>query len=247
MPKSNVAESAFLQTYDPNQFDRPSVSVDVVVLSPRNGQLWTVMVRRSDYPFKGKWALPGSFVAMNESLDDAAARALADKAGVRDIFLEQLYTFGAVRRDPRMRIISVAYFALVDFGHLMPRINAESMLTSIEVPWTGEDGGAVILSNAEGERLKVAFDHDAIIGMAVQRIRGKLHYTGIAFELLPNEFTLSDVQRIHETILGKRLNKDSFRRSLLATGLIEVTGSMQSDVGHRPAALFRRRSAGGAG
>jgi 8-oxo-dGTP diphosphatase len=241
MPKSNDAESAFLQAYDPSQFERPSVSVDVAVLSPKDGRLWTIAVKRTEHPFKGRWALPGSFVAVNESLDAAAARALAAKAGVHGIFLEQLYTFGEVQRDPRMRIISVAYYALVDFAHLASRLNADSILTRIEVPWSGEEGGAVSLVDAANKPVRTAFDHDAILGMAVQRIRGKLSYTGIAFELLPDEFTLSDVQRIHETISGRRLNKDSFRRTLLAAGSIENTGTTQGDVGHRPAALFRRR------
>jgi 8-oxo-dGTP diphosphatase len=241
MAKQPSAERLFLDSYDPSQFERPSVSVDVVLIAPKDGRLWTVLVRRTEHPFKGQWALPGGFVGIKESLDRAAGRVLADKAGVRNIFLEQLYTFGGAQRDPRMRIISVAYYALIDIARLGTRRPDGNTLASISVPWEREAGGPVTLHDASATPLPIAFDHGEIVGMTVKRIRGKLSYAPIAYELLPEQFTLSDLQRVHETILGRALNKDSFRRSILGTGNLEATGDSQNDVGHRPAALYRFR------
>ncbi len=230
-------ELAFLERYDPGAFDRPSVAVDVVLLTVRGGRLATLLHRREEHPDRGRWSLPGGFVALDESLEDAAARTLATKAGVERVFLEQLFTFGDPARDPRMRVISVAYYALVPEPVFEV---ATGSAAPVEVPWEGEEGGDVACIGADGAHLPLAFDHDRILATAVQRIRGKLSYVPIAFELLGPTFTLLEVRRVYEAILGRPLNKDSFRRTVLASGLIEPTGDRQTGVGHRPAALYRR-------
>ena len=240
------SEEAFLAGYDASRFPRPSVAVDVALLSAGADGLHTVVVRRSAHPFKGRWSLPGGFVALGESLDDAAARVLARGASLRGVYLEQLYTFGDPRRDPRTRVISVAYYALVDRARFDALETADdARVARIEVPWEGKTGGPVELKDAEGRAMGVAFDHEDILGMAVKRLRGKLGYTPIGFQLLPERFTLLDLQRVHETVLGRPLNKDSFRRRMLASGLLEATGAAQKDVDHRPAELYRfvKRSA----
>ncbi|MDB4453819.1 NUDIX hydrolase [Planctomycetota bacterium] len=224
-------DAQFLAGYDASEFERPSVAVDVALLTVHEGGLRVLLVERVEPPQRGAWALPGGFVGMNESLDDAAARVLRDKGGLEGIFLEQLYSFGSLGRDPRTRVISVAYVALVDHA----RLEATGRpLAELQVPWEGEEGGPV-----EVEGMDLAFDHAEILGAAVKRLRGKLDYAALGFQLLPDRFTLRDLQTVHETILGRELNKDSFRRRMLATGLIEPTGEREQNVLHRPAELYR--------
>lgn len=240
-------EQAFLERYDPAAFERLSVAVDVALLSAADGALHTLVVRRAEHPGLGRWALPGAFVRPEEPLEAAAARALAAKAGLRDVFLEQLYTFGEPGRDPRTRVLSVAYFALVDMARFeeAARGRADVVAGRVSVPWEGETGGPVELAAPGGAPLPLAFDHADILGTAVRRLRGKLDYTPIGFQLLPERFTLLELQRVHETVLGRPLNKDSFRRRMLASGLLEATGQRQAEVDHRPAERYRfaRRSA----
>jgi len=249
MPTRTRKERRFLETYDPRAFDRPSVTVDVALLSCLDGALRALLVRLGEHPFKGTWALPGGFVGMKESLDQAARRVLGTKAGIAAAqrpHLEQLYTFGEPGRDPRTRVISVAYFALVHRrwfeGAAADGARAAARLV---VPWEGETGGAVEAVDPGGAQLDLAFDHAEILGTAVKRIRGKLDYTPIGFQLLPEEFSLRELQEVHETVLGRPLNKDSFRRRMLATGLLEATGRHEQDTAHRPAELYRftRRAA----
>jgi 8-oxo-dGTP diphosphatase len=235
-------EEEFLQGYDPNKYERPSVSVDVALLSAREGALHTVLYRREGPLFADAFALPGGFVGMEESLEDAARRLLRDKGGLEGVFLEQLYTFGSPGRDPRMRVISVAYYALVDHTRA---VAGAGHVCRLVVPWEGETGGPVEAVTASGDAVEFAFDHADVLGLAVKRIRGKLDYTPIGFQLLPDSFTLRSLQAVHETVLGRGLNKDSFRRRMLASGQLEATGERQLGVGHRPAELYRfvRRSA----
>jgi 8-oxo-dGTP diphosphatase len=235
------AEELFLQAYDIKAFDRPSVTVDVVLLSIHEGSLHTLLVKRQEHPFLGFWALPGGFVRMDESLDWAAARVLSAKAGLEGVFLEQLFTFGAPGRDPRTRVLSVAYYALVDHERFarMKLESPEMMLGRIHVPWAGEAGGPVEVLSSVNKPLELAFDHGEILSMSVKRLRGKLDYSPVAFQMLPESFTLYDLQKVHEVVLGRKLNKDSFRKRLLATGLLAPTGEMQQEVDHRPAALYR--------
>jgi len=229
-------ERAFLDQYDPAQFDRPSVAVDVVLLTALEGRLHALLVQRAEHPFRGHWALPGGFVTIDQSLDAAARQVLTRKTGLEGVYLEQLYTFGAPGRDPRMRIVSVAYYALVPSRRLA---ELAEHLHPIDVPWEGERGGPAHALGPDALPVPLAFDHADILGMAVLRIRGKLGYTHIGFELLPELFTLRQLRAVHETILGRSLNKDSFRRRALASGVVEATGRRQSDTPHRPAELFR--------
>ena len=235
------SEAAFLASYDPAAFPKPSVTVDVVLIGIQAESLRTLLVRRTDHPAMGRWALPGGFVRLDESLDAAAARVLAEKAGIEGVYLEQLYTFGQPDRDPRMRVISVAYFALVERA-LLDRapVSEGARLCTVSVPWTDEAGGSVDLLDDLGDEIETAFDHRKMVGMAVKRLRGKLNYAPVGYALLPPEFTLLQLQRVHEIILGTRANKDSFRRRMLASGELEQTGALQDGVDYRPAALYRR-------
>lgn len=233
-------EARFLADYDPSRYPRPSVAVDVVLLTIREGALWTLLVRRDDHPAKGRWALPGVFVGPDEALDAAALRALGTKAGLADVFIEQLYTFGDPGRDPRTRVISVAYYALVEPAALVgATVGPGARLARLHVPWPGETGGPVDAHDDAGARLPLAFDHAEILGTAVRRIRGKLDYAPIGFELLPSRFSLRDLRLVHEAVLGRPLNKDSFRRRVLDRGLVVPTGERATGVGHRPPELYR--------
>lgn len=232
---------------EPPRHDPVAVTVDVALVTATKGTLRTLLVRRDQAPFEGRLALPGGFVREGESLERTAERVLRDKAGVEGVFLEQLYTFGSPARDPRMRIVTVAYYALVDparFDAAEAATPSSARIASLSVPWEGETGGPVD-AMVEDQIVDLAFDHADILGMVVKRIRGKLDYSPIGFQLLPAAFTLRQLQRVHETVLGTSVNKDSFRRRMLATGQLEATGERQADVGHRPAELYRfvRRSA----
>lgn len=240
-PGDAADELSYLRAYDPSAFERPSVTVDVVLLAPAEGGLRTILVRRDEHPFLGCWALPGGFIRLEESFEAAAARILKTKTGLAKPYLEQLYTFGEPRRDPRTRVITVAYSALVDARRFQGADLAAGGTTvaRLEVPWKHAEGGPVRALDGSGKPLPLAFDHASILGMAVQRLRGKLDYSLLAFELLPPLFTLYELQKVHEAVLGRRLNKDSFRRRLLATGDLAATGRLQEDVGHRPAELYR--------
>lgn len=243
-PSDPESEAAFLAGYDLTRFPRPSVAVDAVVLTAVGGALRVALYRRGEHPGKGRYALPGGFVRLSESLDDAAARLLRDKAGLSSVFIEQLYTFGAPGRDPRGRVIAVGYYALVDPRRFdeIDRVDG-ARAGVIRVPWEGEDGGPVEVRGDAGERLPLAFDHAEIIGLAVKRLRGKLDYSPVGFQLLPAEFTLRALQDAHEAVRGAAVNKDSFRRRLLATGQLEPTGEYERDAAHRPAELYRLRAA----
>lgn len=247
-PRQHVASSEreFLARYDVSVFERPSLAVDVVLVSVRDDALVTLLLERPEHPFRGRAVLPGGFVRMDESLEEAAVRLMRDKAGLPRVFLEQLYTFGDVGRDPRTRVITVAYIALVSAERFPGSDGDAGRITArIEVPWADETGGPVELVGPGGKLLEVGFDHADIVGAAVKRLRGKLSYAPIGYQLLPEKFTLLELQRVHEVILGRELNKDSFRRKMLASGELEATGRREVDVGHRPAELyrFRQRSA----
>lgn len=229
------------------EFPHPYVTVDVALVTVAEGRLRVLLHRRPEPPAKGQWALPGGFVRVDESLDDAAARVLEQKAGLSGVFLEQLYTFGSPDRDPRTRVITVAYYALVAHERISAGFEARpnTALANILVAWPGEAGGPVDAAHDSGESIPLAFDHDEILGTVVKRLRGKLNYAPIGFQLLPRQFTLRTLQSVHETILGKSLNKDSFRRRMLASGQLIPTRKRERKVGHRPAELYRfvRKSA----
>jgi 8-oxo-dGTP diphosphatase len=219
MPKPLAPRDAeFLRTYDSSPFPHPSVTVDICVFSIQDAKLTIHLVQRDGPPFAGAYALPGGFVKIDESIDAAARRVLQQKAGLDDVYVEQLYTFGEVDRDPRERVITVAHYALL--GR-----RAEGM------PRTLHPFPVDALPD-------LAFDHERIARLAVERIRGKLDYTTIAFELMPREFTLTELQRVYEIILGRSIAKPAFRRRILDAGVVKATTKMRRG-GHRPAVLYR--------
>ena len=248
-PRVSTAEGEgeFLASYDPSRFERFSVAVDVVLVAALEGDLSTLLIVRDEHPYKGQHALPGGFLKRDETLQEAATRVLRNKANLCGVYLEQLYTFGEPRRDPRTRVISVVYYALVDEARFRAAATGERSVHTgrIRVPWEGETGGPAKVVDEKGRALALAFDHADIVGMAVKRLRGKLDYAPVGFQLLGETFTLLALQRVHETVLGRPVNKDSFRRRMLASGQLEATGRAQSGVDHRPAELYRfaRRSA----
>ena len=232
-------ELGFLAGYDASRYARPSVTVDVVLLTVRDGALWTLLGRRSAPPHKDRWALPGGFVGIDEALDDAASRILHEKAGLDDVFTEQLFTFGEPDRDPRTRVISVAYYALVEPQRLSAAfggsLGERLCIARVEL---GDTDRTATARAEDGERLQLAFDHADILATAVRRLRGKLDYAPLGFELLPRDFSLRELRLVHESILGRTLNKDSFRRRILGGGLVAPTGRQADGVGHRPPALY---------
>jgi 8-oxo-dGTP diphosphatase len=234
----DIDELAFLAAYDAGLYPRPSVAVDVVLLTVMDDALHTLLVRRTGQPQLGRWALPGTFVRIDESLDGAAARAVATKGGLDEVFIEQLYTFGEPGRDPRTRVLSVTYYALVEAARLQAAVDGRADHDP-RLARVTRDGDAITAEGEDGMPLELAFDHERLLATAVDRIRGKLDYAPIGFELLPEAFTLLDLRRVHEAILGRPLNKDSFRRKVLDRALVEETGELARGLGHRPAALYR--------
>ncbi|PJG46279.1 NUDIX hydrolase [Sphingobium sp. LB126] len=225
-------DAAFLKEYDPTAYDRPSITVDLVLLGMHRGRLSALLVRRDQAPQAGYWALPGGFVAMDESLDAAAARLLHDKAGLDEAHLEQLYTFGAVDRDPRMRVITIAYLALLREDRIAAAAGGGRVTVA------ALEGEAAEAVSEDGKPLPLAFDHQHILALARDRLRGKIDYSDIAFALLPDRFTLRALQDVHEAVLGTTLNKPAFRRRMLDRGRLVATGMREEDASHRPAELF---------
>jgi|SRR5215217_2676739 len=234
-------EQEFLAGYDPSQFERPSLTVDLVLLSIVGGAPVALLVRRTEHPFLDAWALPGGFVAIHESLDEAAARVLSQKARLDGVYMEQLYTFGAVGRDPRTRVVSVAYVALLPAARFAA-IEGDVTLARIAL----EDGSDLARAFAADDApLPLAFDHARILGAAMAWLRSRLDDGPLAFALLPERFTLRDLQEVHEAILGRRLNKPAFRRRILDKAAVEPTGVREAGAAFRPAELYRRARAAG--
>jgi 8-oxo-dGTP diphosphatase len=211
-------------TYDASRYERPSVTVDVVILTVRGGKLEVLLVKRKRWPFEGMWAIPGGFVNPDESLEDAAKRELAEETAVKDVYLEQLYTFGDPGRDPRTRVITVVYYALIRTEQLHIRAADDAA-----------DAGWYSLFDLP----QLAFDHRKILDYALTRLQSKLEYTMIGFQLLASEFTLSELQAVYEAILNRPLDKRNFRRKLLQTGILEATEHTRREGQHRPARLYR--------
>lgn len=215
------------KSYDATRYERPSVTVDVVIFTLINQELHVLLVQRRRWPFEGFWAIPGGFINMDESLEAAARRELEEETGVRDVYLEQLYTFGDVRRDPRMRVISVAYIALV-------RADAQKIRASEE---STDVGWFPVRDLPE----QLAFDHDQVLAYAIGRLRSKLEYTTLAFQLLPEVFSILELKHIYEQILGeKELDKGNFYRKIKEADLLEETPLVREGRG-RPTRLWRFR------
>lgn len=208
-------------TYD---FPRANLTVDCVVFGLDKEDLKIMLIKRKLPPFQGKWALPGGFVHVDENLEEAAVRELREETGIEKVFLEQLYTFGEVNRDPRERVVTIAYYALVNLWEhkIHPTTDAE------KAAWFSvEDLPAL------------AFDHERIIETALQRLKGKVRYQPIGFELLPNKFTLSQLQKLYEIILEEKFDKRNFRKRILSMGLLIDLDEVEEDVAHRAAKLYK--------
>ncbi len=282
-----VDESTFLANYDMTAFDRPSVTVDMLLLTVDEIKsenirklpektLKILLIQRNEHPYLGQWAIPGGFVRMNESLDQAAYRELSEETGVDNVYLEQLYTFGAVNRDPRGRIISSAYMSLVDMHQITTkagtdasdakwfdiRYNVVNHTVKSESNQSVETKEIEIELNHENIQLKavvkvvksvsgkhvtferklfssdqLAFDHGVIIQTGLERLRSKANQSDIVFQLMPELFTLTELQKTYEVILGQSLLKANFRRKIAK--YVEETDEIVQDKGHRPSKLFK--------
>ena len=205
-------------------YEQPGITVDLVIFTVNDGTLKVLLVKRAEEPFAGNWSIPGGFLQSGESLEEAAIRVMKGKTGVNEVYLEQLYTFGAPGRDPRARVITVTYLVLTPWkDFLRPESNKV-----IDLAWQSVD-----------QLPELAFDHNEILTYAVNRLRAKAGYSNIVYGLLPDQFRLSDLQRIYEIIIDKKLDKRNFRKRMLATGLLMETGKKDTSGAHRPAMLYQ--------
>jgi 8-oxo-dGTP diphosphatase len=211
------------------EYPHPSVSTDIVIFTIQEEQLKVLLIRRLSEPFKNGWALPGGFVEIDEDLEQAALRELQEETGIRGVYLEQLYTFGQPDRDPRERVITVAYYSLVPID----RLSVGAASDARELGWFGID-----------QLPELAFDHRTIISKAKQRLTAKLDYSTIALQFMPSKFTLSELQRVYEIIHGEALDKRNFRKRVMAYGCMEDTGDVSRNGSHRPARLYTLKSPG---
>jgi 8-oxo-dGTP diphosphatase len=204
----------------------PALTVDVVIFTLRENRLHVLLVKRVEEPYSGMWALPGGFVRMEESLEEAVCREMEEETSLKQAYFEQLFTYGDPQRDPRGRVVTVAYFALIPSDS---PVCAEGGRDSSQAGWFP-------LENLP----HLAFDHADILSYALRRLRYKLEYTAVGFELLPEEFSLTEIQHTYEMILGEKLDKRNFRRRILEAEIIEPTPHTRTGEG-RPARLYRYR------
>ena len=268
--KEYNSEEEFLKDYDPKEFDLLSLTTDILIFSVSDGvqenyrklnkkYFSVLLVKRDTYPFKDKWCLPGGFIGIDEDLEDAAKRILKKEANIDNIYLEQLYTYGSPNRDPRMRVISTSYMALIDKNRLTNKISKKASWFNVMV-LEDEKYIDVILDNGE-ETLKfkikktlkekttdrykfdivnndsIAFDHPLVIASGISRLKNKLEYTDIVFNMMPEYFTLGELQQVYEVILGKKLLDPAFRR--IIANKVEKTDKIRQGGGHRPSVLFK--------
>ncbi|QDS99218.1 NUDIX hydrolase [Adhaeretor mobilis] len=206
------------------EFARPALTVDIVVFALDEEDLQVMLIERDLKPFEGQWALPGGFVRVDETLEEAARRELEEETGLKDIYLEQLYTFGDIKRDPRERVVTVTYYALVNLeGH-----DVQASTDARNAAWFSMN-----------DLPKLAFDHKTILRAAHERLRGKVRYQPIGFELLPEKFTLRQMQHLYEVILDRELDKRNFRKKVLGMEIVKETKEIEKDVAHRAARLYR--------
>lgn len=264
------SEEEFLKHYDSSKFEKLSMTTDIIIFSVSDSltdnyrklsekHFSVLLVKRSDYPFKDKWCLPGGFVGIDETLDDAAKRILASETNLHNIYIEQLYTFGSVNRDPRMRIVSTAYMALIDKNMLNEKIPKNASWFNMRI--LEDDKSIHITFDNEIEEFRVvikktlrdlttdrysyeaikndhlAFDHAIVIASGISRLKNKLEYTDIVFNMMPEYFTLGELQQVYEVILDKKLLDPAFRR--IIADKVEKTDKVKTGGGHRPSALFR--------
>lgn len=206
------------------EYPRPALTVDCVVFGLDEDELEVLLIRRGLEPYANRWALPGGFVHVDETLEDAARRELEEETGLRKVFLEQLYSFSALDRDPRERVVTVAYYALVKLSDHKVRAATDAA----DAAWF-----------AISDLPDLAFDHAEIFDVALQRLRNKVRYQPIGFELLPKKFTLTQLQRMYEVILERALDKRNFRKKILGMDLLVELDEVQKDVAHRAARLYK--------
>lgn len=270
--RNGLTEKEFLDSYNPDNFDKPSISTDILVFTIENNELKLLLTKRESHPFIGKWALPGGFVKINENAEDAAKRRLKEETGLTNVYLEQLYTNSDVCRDPRMRVISTSYIALTDRKQLHPvagddtaevawfsvnktikNIDSEGTIYSDLILENSELGVSIkgkifdipevngIITSYKSKALQtgddiLAFDHIDIVNMAIDRIRNKIEYTPIAFNLVNEFFTLPELQKVYEIILGKKLYKANFRNKIMPM-IIDIDSYLETS--RRPAKLYK--------
>ena len=268
--KEYTSEEEFLKDYDPSRFDRLSLTTDILIFSVSDGlqenyrklnkkYFSILLVKRDTYPFKDKWCLPGGFVGIDEDIEDSAKRILYNETNIKDIYLEQLYTYGNPKRDPRMRVISTSYMALIDKNKLSDKISKNASWFNVMVLEDKEsidvtlDNGNETIKFKIGKTLKekttdrykfdilandkLAFDHPLVIAAGISRLKNKLEYTDIVFNMMPEYFTLGELQQVYEVILGKKLLDPAFRR-IIADKVVK-TEKMKTGGGHRPSVLFK--------
>lgn len=272
METAYQTEEEFLKHYDPKQFDQLSMTADILLISVSNHKrknyrktskkaMSILLVKRRDFPFKGKWCLPGGFLNPNgETLEECAKRVLKRETNLQNIFLEQLYTYDDPKRDPRTRVVSTSYMALVDKEKLTDMINENASWFDVVLQEETDDKVEIVLDNGtdtikinvkkilrekttdryqfQSEKGKdLAFDHDLVIVSGIERLRNKLSYTDIVFNMMPKYFTLGELQQVYEVILNKKLLDPAFRRIIASK--VEKTNKMKTGEGHRPSALFK--------
>ncbi|MBR0382672.1 MAG: NUDIX hydrolase [Eubacterium sp.] len=221
-------EQEYLESYDESQYKKMSVTVDLLIVTIEEDRLKVLMTKRSEYPFKDYWSLPGVFVGIDETLEDAAIRGLKEETGVENVYLEQLYTFGQPDRDPRLRVISVAYMALMPAEQL--HFKAGSRVSDVKLVPMEE----IISGNVE-----TAFDHRDIISYARWRLKNKVEYTDIVFHFFPEMFTLPKLQKAYEILADKKVYKTNFRKKF--GPLVEETGQKDRSGGRRPSQYFVKK------
>lgn len=273
MKKIYNSEEEFLKDYDPNKFERLSMTTDILIFSVSDGKndnyrklnkkyFSVLLVKRDNYPFKDKWCLPGGFIGYHEDIEDAAKRILYEEANIKDIYLEQLYTYGNPKRDPRMRVVSTSYMALIDKNKLINKIPDNASWFNITVlenkhyiDITLDNDNEVIKFKIKKtlkekttdrykydivENEKLAFDHPLVITSGISRLKNKLEYTDVVFNMMPAYFTLGELQQVYEVILGKKLLDPAFRR--IIANKVEKTNKMKTGGGHRPSVLFKYKN-----
>ena len=269
------SEEEFLKNYNPRQYDPIAITTDILILSVSNKetnnyrkldekQFSVLLVKRDTFPFKDKWCLPGGFIGVKETLDDAAKRILKEETNLKNIYLEQLYTFSDVNRDPRMRILSTAYMTLIDKNRLEDKLFEKASWFDLTVREKELNGGKTVIDfvlENETEKIefelekvkkeetsniyeykikkndKLAFDHPLVIATGIDRLKNKVEYTDIVFNMMPEYFTLSELQKVYETVLGRKLIVADFRRRI--KDKVESTDKIDKGAGHRPSVLYR--------
>lgn len=209
---------------DITTLEKPALSVTLLIFSVNKNNLEVILIKRVRDPFKGFWSIPGDLIYIDESLKDATRRVLYEKTGLKDVYLEQVKAFGEVTRDPRGRVVTVAYFALLPYTS----VDLSAAPNALHASWVPVK-----------KLPQLAFDHTKIISQTLDKIKKEIEYTSLAKGLLPKEFTLSQLQNVYEVIGQKKIDKRNFRKKILASQLLKPTGKMYREGNHRPAKLYR--------